>query len=132
MPLSWKIAPLERMVVCTAEGTATLSDMLAYFRTLDQAGAFPLQKIFIATAGASGLSREDIGVLANELQSRRKTSPFGEVAVVAGASRNAQLADIFRMLSQVDRPLFLCATIHDARRWLATRRASIPASRKRS
>jgi hypothetical protein len=132
MPLSWKIAPLERMVVCTAEGTVTLSDMLAYFRALDQAGAFPLQKIFIATAGASGLSREDIGVLANELQSRRKTSPFGEVAVVAGASRNAQLADIFRMLSQVDRPLFLCATIHDARRWLATRRASIPASRKRS
>jgi hypothetical protein len=102
------------------------------FRALDQTGAFPLQKIFIATAGASGLSREDIGVLANELQSRRKTSPFGEVAVVAGASRNAQLADIFRMLSQVDRPLFLCATIHDARRWLATRRASIPASRKRS
>ena len=120
------------MVVCTAEGTVTLSDMLAYFRALDQAGAFPLQKIFIATAGASGLSREDIGVLANELKSRRKTSPFGEVAVVAGASRNAQLADIFRMLSQVDRPLFLCATIHDARRWLATRRASIPASRKRS
>ena len=71
-------------------------------------------------------------MLANELQSRRKTSPFGEVAVVAGASRNAQLADIFRMLSQGDRPLFLCATIHHARRWLATRRASIPASRKRS
>ena len=119
------------MVVCTAEGTVTLSDMLAYFRALDQAGAFPLQKIFIATAGASGLSPEDIGVLANELQSRRKTSPFGEVAVVAGASRNGQLADIFRMLSQIDRPLFLCAKIHDARRWLATRRASMPASRKR-
>jgi hypothetical protein len=132
MPLSWKIAPLEQMVVCTAERTVTQSDMLVYFRALDQAGAFPLQKIFIATAGASGLSPQDIGVLANELHSRRKTSPFGEVAVVAGASRNGQLADIFRMLSQVDRPLFLCATIHDARRWLATRRASIPASRKRS
>jgi hypothetical protein len=123
MPLSWKIAPLEQMVVCTAEGTITLADMLAYFRALDQAGAFPYQKIFIATAGVSGLSKGDIGIVVEELRSRRKTGRFGEVAVVAGASRNNALADIFRLLSQVDRPLFICATIHDARRWLAKRRA---------
>jgi hypothetical protein len=126
MPLSWKIAPLERMVVCTAQGTVGLPDMLAYFRALDEAGAFPYQKIFIATAGVSELSQEDLRVVADELRSRRKSGRFGEVAVVAGASRNNALADIFRMLSQVDRPLFMCATIHDARRWLARRRASMP------
>jgi hypothetical protein len=78
--LSWKIAPLEQMVVCTAEGTITLPDMLAYFRALDKGGAFPYQKIFIATAGVSGLSQEDLGVVAHELQSRRKAGRFGEVA----------------------------------------------------
>ena len=123
MPLSWKIAPLEQLVVCTAEGTIRLPDMLAYYRALDEARAFPYQKIFIATAGLSGLSPQDIALASDELRSRRKASRFGEVAVVAGASRNKQLADIFRMLSHVDRPLFLCATIHDARRWLAKRRA---------
>lgn len=123
MPLSWKIARLEQMVVCTAEGTIMLPDMLAYFSALDQAGAFPYQKIFIATAGVSGLSQEDLGVVAHELKSRRKMGPFGEVAVVAGTSRNNELANIFRTLSQVDRPLFICATIHDARRWLAKRRS---------
>jgi hypothetical protein len=124
MPLSWKIAPLERMVVCTAEGSVGLPDILGYFRALDQAAAFPYQKIFIATAGFSELSQEDLGVVASELRSRRKRGRFGEIAVVAGASRNNALADIFRMLSQVDRPLFICATIHDARRWLARRRSS--------
>lgn len=126
-PLSWKIAPLEQMVVCTAEGTVTLPDMLAYFRALDQAGAFPYQKIFIATAGVSGLSQEDLGIIARELQTRRKTGRFGEVAVVAGTSANKELADIFRTLAQVDRPLFICATIHDARQWLARRRAGVKA-----
>jgi hypothetical protein len=67
MPLSWKIAPLERMVVCTAEGTVALPDMLAYFRALDEAKAFPFQKIFIATAGVSQLSQGDLAVVANEL-----------------------------------------------------------------
>ena len=124
MPLSWTIAPLEKMVVCTAEGTVTMPDMLAYYRALDDARAFPYQKIFIATAGISALSPEDIAVCTNELHSRRKASRLGEVAVVAGSSRNEDLANIFRMLSQVDRPLFLCATIHDARQWLARRRGA--------
>lgn len=132
MPLSWKIAPLEQMVVCTSEGIVTLPDMLAYFRALDQARAFPYQKIFIATAGISVLSQDDIGIVAKELQSRRRTGRFGEVAVVAGASYNNALADIVRMLSRVDRPLHVCATIHDARQWLARRRASTLASRTRS
>jgi O-methyltransferase involved in polyketide biosynthesis len=124
MPLAWKIARLEQMVVCTSEGTVTLSDMQSYFRALDEAGAFPYQKIFVATAGVSMLSRDDVQTVASELQSRRRTGHFGEVAVVAGAARNNQLADIFRMLSQVDRPLYLCRTIHEARQWLARRRAS--------
>ena len=86
MPLSWTIAPLEKMVVCTAEGTVTLPDMVAHYRALDEARAFPYQKIFIATAGISALSPEDIALCAKELHSRRKTSHFGEVAVVAGSS----------------------------------------------
>ena len=114
------------MVVCMAEGAVALPDMLAYFRALDEAKAFPFQKIFIATAGVSRLSQGDLTIVANELRSRRKAGPFGEVAVVAGTSRNNDLADIFRMLSKVDRPLFICATIHDARQWLARRRASRP------
>jgi hypothetical protein len=76
-------------------------------------------------AGVSTLSQEDLRV-ADELRSRRKNVPLGEVAVVTGTSRNNALADLFRMLSQVDRPLFIRATIHDARRWLAKRRAPMP------
>ena len=131
MPLSWKIAPLEQMVVCTSAGVVTLSDMLGYFKALDAARAFPYQKIFIATAGASGLSPDDVRIVARELHSRRETGHFGEVAVVTGAVRNNALADIFRMLSHVERPLRLCATIHEARQWLANRRDSAIARRNR-
>ncbi len=104
MPLAWKIARLEQMVVCTSEGFVTLPDIQSYFRALDEAGAFPYQKIFLATAGVSVLSPDDIRTVAGELQSRRRTGHFGEIAVVAGVARNNRLTDIFRLLSQVDRP----------------------------
>jgi hypothetical protein len=69
MSLSWTIAPLEKMVACTADGTVALPDMLAHYRALDEARAFPYQKTFIATAGISALSPDDIAVCANGLHS---------------------------------------------------------------
>jgi hypothetical protein len=113
MPLSWKIAPLERMVVCTAEGTVGLPDMLAYFRALDEARGLPVSE---------DLHRHGrrVGTVPGRSARDYQGTPL------AGTSRNKALADIFRMLSQVDRPLFICATIHDARQWLARRRASMP------
>jgi hypothetical protein len=63
-------------------------------------GPFRIRR-FIAMAGVSTLSQEDLRV-ADELRSRRKNVPLGEVAVVTGTSRNNALADLFRMLSQVD------------------------------
>jgi hypothetical protein len=124
MPITWTIAPLEHMAVCVAEGPVTLADMLACLDALEKAGAPPYQKILIATSGIAELSDLEVNQLASRIAALRNQGPFGEVAVVAGPSPRSSFAVLLQTLS-VDRPLRLFATIHDARRWLGRRRASL-------
>ena len=39
MPLHWKIAPLEQMVVCVSEGAVTKDELMGYFKAIEQASA---------------------------------------------------------------------------------------------
>jgi hypothetical protein len=121
MPLRWRISPLEHLVICEAEGVVTLTDILLYYEALDRAGAFPVQKIFVATTGTSGLSPSEVVQLARQISVLGARGPLGDVAIVAGASRDNKLAEIFRTLAAVNRPLRMFATIHQARRWLSQR-----------
>ena len=45
MPLHWKIAPLEQMVVCVSEGAVTKDELMAYFKALEAAGASHYRKM---------------------------------------------------------------------------------------
>ena len=64
MPLHCKIAPLERMVVCVAEGDVTLDDLMAHFAAVEAAGASHYRKLLDATRGETRLSADDVAGLA--------------------------------------------------------------------
>ena len=49
MPLHWKIAPLEQMVVCVCEGVVTKDELLAYFKAIEDAGAAHYRKMLYAS-----------------------------------------------------------------------------------
>lgn len=121
MPLHWKISPLEHLVVCIADGAVSLADIGAHLDALDKGRALSFQKIFVATTGTSALSKADNHALANQIAALKRRSPLGPMAIVAGVSRNDKLADVFKTLARIDRPLRMFGTIHEARRWLSQR-----------
>jgi hypothetical protein len=67
MPLRWTISPLEHIVVCVADGIVTFADIMTYYDALEKAQAVAYQKILVAAAGKSRLSKEEMAGIAVRL-----------------------------------------------------------------
>ena len=126
MPLRWKIAPLEHMVVCEFVGVVTLNDIIEYFAEIERAGAMSYRKILDATRGECGLSGAELGRLAAQAGSTGRRGTPGPIAVVTGSSRNDKVVTNLRTLASIDRRLWMFPTIHDARWWLARQPLGTP------
>jgi len=118
MPLRWKIAPLEHMVVCVAEGVVTVDDLMAYFAALEAAGASYYRKILDATLGESGLSEADLAKLVAYARSLGFSGTPGPMAVVTGSTGKDTFAASVRAMLRPGRRMRTFRTIHEARRWL--------------
>jgi hypothetical protein len=122
MPLQWRISRLEHVVLSVAEGTVTRADIEGYLDALEEKGALPYQKIFVAQSGTLDLSASDLSWLSERLAALNDRGPLGPFAVVAAPDRNADFMRFFTALAGVKRRLRLFRTIHDARRWLDRQR----------
>jgi hypothetical protein len=118
MPLHWKIAPLEHMVVCVAEGLVTVDDLVTYFADLEAAGAAHYRRILDATRGISGLSKADVARLSDHARSLLWRGTPGAMAVVTGASGNDTLVANVKAMLRAGRRMREFPTIHEARLWL--------------
>ncbi|MBM3649532.1 MAG: hypothetical protein FJX11_17270 [Alphaproteobacteria bacterium] len=118
MPLHWKIAPLEHMVVCVAEGAVTIDELMAYFAALDAAGASNYRKILDATRATAGLSEADLGRLAAYARSLGWQGTPGPMAVVTGTGGNEPLVANVKAMLRLGRRMREFQTIHEARQWL--------------
>jgi hypothetical protein len=123
MSLQWKVSHLDHMVICVSEDVVTLGDFQEYLAALKKENALPFRKIFIATEGRSGMSGDDRKELAILLTNFLETEGLGPFAVVGGVKRNNELAEVFKSLATVRRPMRLFPDIHAAREWLETRSA---------
>lgn len=112
------------MVICVSEGVVTLGDFQEYLAALKKENALPFPKIFIATEGRSGMSDDDRKELAVLLTNFLEMEGLGPFAVVAGSQRNSELAEAFKSLASVKRPMRLFPDIHAARKWLSTRQTA--------
>jgi hypothetical protein len=118
MPLHWKIAPLEHMVVCVAEGDITLDELMAYFAAVEAAGAGHYRKILDATRGGNGLSEEEVTRLASYTKLLGEGGTPGPMAVITGSGGNDEVAASVRKMLRPGRRMREFQTIHEARRWL--------------
>jgi hypothetical protein len=118
MPLRWKIAPLERMVVCVAEGDVTIDDLMAYFAAIEAAGASHYRKLLDATRGHNRLSEDDLAKIAAYSRSLGWRGDPGPMAVVIGAAGKDKLVADVRSMLRTGRRMRAFATIHEARQWL--------------
>jgi len=118
MPLHWKIAPLEHMVVAVFEGEVGLDEVLAYFAALDAAGAIYYRKLMDATHGTCRFSEGEIARLAAQAGAFDRSGTPGPMAVVTGAAGNDPFVTNLRALTPKGRRLRTFSNIHEARRWL--------------
>lgn len=135
MPLRWKIAPLERMVICVAEGAITMNDLMEYFAALEAAGAADYRKILDATRGENALSDADRARLAAYAKDYGRRGNPGPMAVVTGSAGNDSIVADVRMMLRAGRRMREFQTIHEARLWIdkvaSTQKNAAPSSGRR-
>jgi hypothetical protein len=88
MPLHWKIAPLEQMVVCVSEGAVTKDELMAYFKALDEAGASRYRKMLDANRAECRLTAEEIAEMAAYAKSHKGQGTPAPMAIFTGSSGN--------------------------------------------
>ena len=118
MPLHWKIAPLEQMVVCVSEGVVTKDELMAYFKALEEAGAAHYRKMLDASPAECHLSAAEIAELAAYAKSLKAQGTPGPMAIFTGSTGNDEFVRSVSALLRPGRRLRTFSTIHAARRWL--------------
>jgi hypothetical protein len=127
MPLRWKIAPLDLMVVCVAEGVVTYDDLTAYFAALDAAGASHYRRILDATHAENRLSELELARLVAHARSLGWSGAPGPMAVVTGSAGNEGVVADVRAMLRTGRRMREFRTIHEARKWLEGEEPGRPA-----
>src|SRR5262245_21739467 len=118
MPLRWKIAPLEQMVVCVSEGIVTRDELMAYFKALDEAGASRYRKMLDASRAECHLAAEEIAEIAAYAKSLKGQGTPGPMAIFTGSFGNDEFVRAVSTMLRPGRRLRTFSTIHEARRWL--------------
>lgn len=118
MPLRWKIAPLEQMVVCVSEGAVTKDELMSYFKALEEAGAAHYRKLLDASRAECGLSADEIAELGAYAKSLKWSGTPGSMAIFTGSTGNDAFLRSVSALLRPGRRLRTFTTIHQARRWL--------------
>jgi hypothetical protein len=118
MPLHWKIAPLEQMVVCVSEGVVTKDELMAYFKALEEAGASHFRKMLDASDAECHLTADEIAEIAAYAKSLKWQGAPGPMAIFTGSAGNDAFVRSVSNLLRPGRRLRTFSTIHEARRWL--------------
>ena len=118
MPLHWKIAPLEQMVVCVSEGVVTKDELMAYFKALEEAGAAHYRKLLDASAAECHLSADETAELVAYAKSLKGQGTPGPMAIFTGSTGNDEFVRSVSTLLRPGRRLRTFSTIHAARHWL--------------
>lgn len=118
MPLHWKIAPLEQMVVCVSEGPVTKDELMAYFKALEEGGAAHYRKLLDASHAECRLSADEIAELSAYARSLKWSGTPGPMAIFTGSTGNDAFVRSISLMLRPGRRLRTFSTIHEARRWL--------------
>lgn len=118
MAIYWSIDSVRQLMVVTAEGEVTRSDVEVMLDAVVGAGALGYRKIFDALQGTSiSLAPEDLLAFGVRFQHFRDSSP-GPLAIVLQDDKAEKLARVLGILATTDRPMRLFTGLEAARRWI--------------
>lgn len=110
---------MDRLTVAVASGTLTLEDLVELRQELVKADRLSYRKIVEINTPLTSLDEKSMAGFATFLMRDEATTPCGPLAIVT-TTDHAGLAEMFARLTTDKRPVHVCRSIHDARRWFDT------------
>ena len=118
MSISWSINHEEKLVVASAEGEATITDLKEYLSGMIAAGGLPYRKLFDTTYIAPGALRlAELRAFSKGVLELAKAGPIGPIAIVVGSELEREMAEAFGKID-AGRPLAIFSDAAKARQWL--------------
>ena len=119
MPLKVDIDHQVRLVTATADGTVTIDEVLAYYRTLTgQDALMRYRKLFDASNCHMELGSADLMTLGAWTSAFATHDPRGPIAIVANTPHNENVMRGYMAVGVASRALKLFKTRGRAMRWL--------------
>lgn len=116
--IEWTISEPQRLVKASVVGQARPEHFEAYLGAIAAAGAFPYRKLF-SIAGSSGIDARDIPALAAlVVKFGRVAGTVGPLAIVVASRETNLLADWFKSLASLERPVRIFQHESTAMAWL--------------
>lgn len=116
--IEWTILDSQRLVSARIVGRALPDHFDAYLSAITGAGAMPYRKLF-RIGGSEAIDARDIPALAAlVVKYGRGTGKVGPLAILVGSRESNVLADWFRSLASLDRPVRIFQQESTAMAWL--------------
>lgn len=116
--IEWTISDEQRLVRATVIGRVTQVHFEAYLAAISAAGAAPYRKLF-HIADASAIAPQDIPAFAAlVVEYGRGAGKVGPLAIVVAGRETNQLANWFKSLASLERPVRIFDRESTAMAWL--------------
>jgi hypothetical protein len=116
--IEWTISPDQRLVSATVIGRATPEHLEAYLSAISDAGAAPYRKIFRMPDRDAVDARDIPAFAALVVKYFRGVSKVGPLAIVVGSRQSNVVADWFKSLASLERPVRIFQHEATAMAWL--------------
>jgi hypothetical protein len=124
LPISLTVSHSERLVIATGSGELTLMDLIAFAKELFQSGVLSYPRIVDLSHATLALKAGEIRNIAQGVAAVTANGTLGPLGAVAFVARSEEVRDMTLLFgdrtAQTDRPLRVCASIAEARDWLAS------------
>lgn len=119
MPIQMEIFHPDRLVLGVGRGDITAAEYAKFLADIVQSGVVHYRKIIDVTAASSSTVGQEELLAFDARFKAYSTERRGPIAIVADPQRNGSIAQAFKAITSVDRPVEVFRSIHDARKWLA-------------
>lgn len=116
--IEWTISEQLHLVRASAIGHATPEHLEAYLSAIATANAFAYRKLFIITESSDVAARDIPALAAQVVKYGRGAGKVGPLAIVVASRETNLLADWFRSLASLERPVRIFQGESTAMAWL--------------
>jgi hypothetical protein len=122
MPIHLEVSRLHRLLVIVARGKVTPDEVRDLVRKMVEAEVRHFAKIIDVSGSSIDMGRAEVERMAVSLRGEPGAATRGPIAFVIDPAREG-FAELFTEATQIDRPVKMFRSLHDAREWLRTLQA---------